>query len=82
MASCLGCGGLQPEAKLLHDCYPPSKALATAGPDFKPLSSDLSKLTYRCTNQSSKLAKVGEELDKRVAKEAVKSTGGYAKSRA
>ena len=82
MSSCFGCGGLQPEVKLLNDCYPPSKQLLAAGPEFKPLSSDLSKLTYRCTNQSSKLAKVGEELEKRVQKEAGRSSGGYAKSRA
>ena len=82
MASCFGCGGLQPEVKLLNDCYPPPKQLLASAPDYKPLSSDLSKLTYRCTNQSSKLAKVGEELDRRVAKEAARSTGVYAKSRA
>jgi hypothetical protein len=81
--SCFGCfGGLQPEAKLLNDCYPPPKALLTSGPEYKPLSSDLSKLTYRCLNQSSKLAKVGEELEKRVAREAARSTAGHAKSRA
>lgn len=82
MSGCFGCGGLQPEVKLLNDCYPPSKALLTSGPEYKPLSSDLSKLTYRCTNQSSKLAKVGEELEKRVQKEVGRTNGGYAKSRA
>ncbi|ORY35419.1 hypothetical protein BCR39DRAFT_509555 [Naematelia encephala] len=79
---CLPCTGLQPEAQLLSDCYPPPKALIASGPDFKPLSSELSKLLYRCTNQSSKLAKVGEELEKRALKESVRSSGGYQKSRA
>ena len=76
------CFGTLQEAQLVRDCYPPSKVILTSGPDFKPLSSDLSKLTYRCTNQSSRLAKVGEELEKRVVKEAGRSSGGYAKSRA
>ena len=77
-----GCFPAVQEITLINDCYPPSKALISSGPDYKPLSSDLSKLVYRCTNQSSKLVKVGEELDKRVAKEVTRSSGGYQKSRA
>ena len=79
---CLPCYGLSPDAKLLDDCYPPPKQLLAAEPDYRPLSSDLGKLTYRCNNSPSKLRGIGEELEKRVTKEAVKSTGGYSKSRA
>ena len=79
---CIPCTGLQPEVKLLNDCYPPPKQLVSAGPDYRPLSSDLGKLTYRCVNRSSTLAKVGEALEKRVNKEAMRSTGGYPKYRA
>ncbi|OCF37807.1 protein EFR3 [Kwoniella heveanensis BCC8398] len=79
---CIPCTNLQPEVAHLNACYPPSKALLTAGPDYRPLSQDLSKLTYFATNKPSKLAKIGEELEKRVNKEAARSTGGYPKYRA
>ncbi|WVF72663.1 hypothetical protein IAT40_007481 [Kwoniella sp. CBS 6097] len=79
---CIPCTNLQPEVAHLNACYPPSKALLTAGPDYRPLSQDLSKLTYFATNKPSKLAKIGEELEKRVSKEATRSTGGYPKYRA
>ncbi|WVR07413.1 hypothetical protein IAU60_004454 [Kwoniella sp. DSM 27419] len=79
---CFPCNNLQPEVAHLNACYPPPKALATAGPDYRPMSQDLSKLTYFATNKPSKLAKIGEELEKRVTKEATRSTGGYPKSRA
>ncbi|WVQ99870.1 hypothetical protein IAU59_007013 [Kwoniella sp. CBS 9459] len=79
---CIPCTNLQPEVANLNACYPPSKALLTAGPDYRPLSQDLSKLTYFATNKPSKLAKIGEELETRVNKEATRSTGGYPKYRA
>jgi hypothetical protein len=79
---CIPCYGLSPDAKLLNDCYPLPKQLLAAEPDYRPLSSDLGKLTYRCNNSPSKLRGIGEELEKRVGKEAVKSSGGYPKSRA
>lgn len=81
MSSCLPWSKLRPEVKLLNDCYPPPKQLVQSGPDYRPLSQDLSKLTYSCRNRSSYLPKVGEELEKRVAKETTRSTGGYPKSR-
>ncbi|ODO06619.1 hypothetical protein I350_03976 [Cryptococcus amylolentus CBS 6273] len=79
---CLPCTNLQPEVQHLNACYPPSKALLTAGPEFRPLAQDLSKLTYFATNKPSKLAKIGEELEKRVIKESQRSSQGYPKYRA
>ncbi|WVW85749.1 hypothetical protein I302_107787 [Kwoniella bestiolae CBS 10118] len=79
---CLPCTNLQPEVAHLNACYPPSKALLTSGPEYRPLSQDLSKLTYFATNKPSKLAKIGEELEKRINKESTRSTGGYPKYRA
>ncbi|WWC71678.1 uncharacterized protein I206_105636 [Kwoniella pini CBS 10737] len=79
---CIPCTTLQPEVSHLNACYPPSKALSTSGPEYRPLSQDLSKLTYFATNKPSKLAKIGEELEKRIAKESTRSTGGYPKYRA
>ncbi|WWC63173.1 uncharacterized protein I303_105773 [Kwoniella dejecticola CBS 10117] len=79
---CIPCTTLQPEVSHLNACYPPSKALLTSGPEYRPLSQDLSKLTYFATNKPSKLAKIGEELEKRIAKESTRSTEGYPKYRA
>ncbi|CAK9782783.1 unnamed protein product [Cutaneotrichosporon oleaginosum] len=76
------CTQLNPEIAALHDCYPPSKDLVKSGPEFMPMSQDMSKLTYYAKNKPSSLAKIGDELEKRVVKEAKASTGGYAKSRA
>ena len=79
---CFCCGNLNPEVKALNDCYPPPKDLVKAGPKYQPLSQDLSKLTYHATNKPSSLAKIGDDLERRVGKEARGSTGGYPKSRA
>ncbi|KAK6910623.1 hypothetical protein I203_104655 [Kwoniella mangroviensis CBS 8507] len=79
---CIPCTNLQPEVAHLNACYPPSKALLTSGPEYRPLSQDLSKLTYFATNKPSKLARIGEELEKRISKESTRSSGGYAKYRA
>ena len=79
---CIPCGKLTPALSHLNECYPPSKQLVAAGPDYKPLSQDLSKLVYFAVNKPSQLAKIGEELEKRVSKETRGSSGGYAKSRA
>ncbi|WRT68287.1 uncharacterized protein IL334_005263 [Kwoniella shivajii] len=79
---CFPCTTLQPEVSHLNACYPPSKALITSGPEYRPLSQDLSKLLYFATNKPSKLANIGEELEKRINKESIKSTGGYPKYRA
>lgn len=82
MSGCLPCTKLRPELSLLNECYPPPKALLQAGPDYRPLSQDLSKLTYSAKNKSSLLPKIGDELEKRVVKEAARSTGGYTRYRA
>ncbi|OXG16946.1 protein EFR3 [Cryptococcus neoformans Tu401-1] len=79
---CFPCRTLQPEVAHLKACYPPSKALLTAGPEYRPLSQDLSKLTYFATNKPSKLAKIGEELEKRVAQESTRASSGNHKYRA
>ncbi|BEI81965.1 hypothetical protein CcaverHIS002_0211250 [Cutaneotrichosporon cavernicola] len=80
---CLGCcTQLNPEIAALQDCYPPSKDLVKSSPEFMPMSQDMSKLTYYAKNKPSSLAKIGDELEKRVVKEAKASTGGYPKSRA
>lgn len=79
---CLPCMALNPEVTALNDCYPPPKELVKAAPEFQPLSQDLSKLTYTATNKPSSLAKIGDELEKRVTREAKGSSGGYPKSRA
>lgn len=79
---CLPCGQLNHEVSALRDCYPKSKDLVKSGPDFMPLSQDTSKLTYLAKNKPSSLAKIGDELEKRVRKEAMRSSGGYPKYRA
>jgi hypothetical protein len=80
---CNPCGGsLHPAVSNLENCYPPSKGLLAAGPEFKPLNQDLSKLLYFASNKPSQTARIGEELEKRVVKEARASAGGYQKSRA
>jgi len=79
---CLPCTRLSQELTALNDCYPPSKELVKAGPEYQPLSQDLGKLKYIATNKPSSLAKIGDELEKRVNKEAKGSSGGYPKSRA
>lgn len=79
---CIPCRTLQPEVIHLKACYPPPKALLTAGPEYRPLSQDLSKLTYFATNKPSKLAKIGEELEKRVTLESARASSGNHKYRA
>lgn len=79
---CLPCMQLNPSLQILNECYPPPKDLLKSGPEFMPLSQDTSKLTYYATNKPSSLGKIGDELERRIAKEARASTGGYPKSRA
>ncbi|GMK59125.1 hypothetical protein CspeluHIS016_0701400 [Cutaneotrichosporon spelunceum] len=80
---CLGCcTQLNPEIAALRDCYPPSKDLVKSGPEYMPMSQDMSKLTYYAKNKPSSLAQIGDELEKRIVKEAKASTAGYPKGRA
>lgn len=82
MVSCIPCGGDTSARSNLNSCYPHSKELVAAGPDYKPLSQELSKLVSFARSKPSQLTKIGEELESRISKEARGSTGGYAKSRA
>ncbi|KAJ7276546.1 hypothetical protein B0H12DRAFT_1207702 [Mycena haematopus] len=68
--------------QLLNTCYPPSSALLTAGPDYSPNSQELSRLTYYASNHPSKLAKLGNELEKRVKVESRKAQSGNLRTRA
>lgn len=82
MVGCLPCGKPTSAHSHLAECYPPSKQLVAAGPDFKPLTQDLSKLVYFASNEPSQLGRIGQELESRVIKETKSSTGGYSKYRA
>lgn len=86
------CAPLAEESRLLRDCYPPKKQLpsgpsspsgpATSLEDYKPLSQELSKMTYFATNKPGKLNALARELETRVKKEAKETQAGYPKSRA
>lgn len=86
------CAPLAEETRLLADCYPPKKqlpsstsfnpALPSAGIDtVKPLSQELSRLTYYAANKPGKLRRIGEELEARVAKHTRAAKAGNGKER-
>ena len=86
------CAPLAEETRLLTDCYPPKKqlpsstsfnpALPSAGLDtVKPLSQELSRLTYYAANKPGKLRKIGEELEARVTKHTRAAKAGNGKGR-
>ena len=68
--------------QLISACYPPSSALLSAGPDYRPNSQELSRLTYYATNHPGKLAKISGELQKRAVSDARKAQSGNARARA
>ncbi|KAJ7684029.1 hypothetical protein B0H17DRAFT_1333101 [Mycena rosella] len=68
--------------QLLNSCYPPTSTFLTAGPDYSPNSQELSRLTYYASNNPSKLAKLGSELEKRVKAECRKAQSGNIRTRA
>lgn len=68
--------------QLVAACYPPSAALLTAGPEYKPNAQELSRLTYYASNRPGKIAKLGSELEKRALGDARKASSGNMKSRA
>ena len=68
--------------QLVAACYPPSSALPTSGPDYKPNPQELSKLTYYASNRPGKIAKLGSELEKRVLADARKAKSGNVRARA
>ncbi|EPQ29318.1 uncharacterized protein PFL1_03073 [Pseudozyma flocculosa PF-1] len=64
--------------KLIEECYPVPKALATSGPEYRPNSNELSRLAYYATNKPAKLAKVGAVLEARAATDARAAKGSGA----
>ena len=68
--------------QLINACYPPSSALSTSGPDYRPNTQELSRLTYYASNRSGKLNKLGSELLKRVKLECRKAQSGSVRMRA
>ncbi|KAL4076113.1 hypothetical protein J3A83DRAFT_4089467 [Scleroderma citrinum] len=67
---------------LIGACYPPSSALLAAGPDYRPNSQELSRLTYYVANHPGKIHKVGSELEKRVKADCSKAAAGNSRARA
>ncbi|OCB87558.1 hypothetical protein A7U60_g5464 [Sanghuangporus baumii] len=51
--------------QLIAACYPPSSALLTSGPEYKPNSQELSRLTYYASNRPGKIAKLGNRVKSR-----------------
>ena len=68
--------------QLISACYPPSAALITSGPDYRPNAQELSRLTYYAANTPGKIHKLGSELEKRIRGECRKAQGGNSRSRA
>ncbi|KAL0067573.1 plasma membrane localization protein [Marasmius tenuissimus] len=68
--------------QLLNSCYPPTSALLTSGPDYSPNSQELSRLTYYASNHPDKIAKLGNELEKRLRTECRKAQTGNLRARA
>jgi hypothetical protein len=82
------CFPVSHEANLLKSCYPPAKQLpatsATIAQDdseYKPLSQELSRLTYYASNKPGKLNKLAEELEERVTREVKRAEAGYPRYR-
>ncbi|KIJ20294.1 hypothetical protein PAXINDRAFT_126974 [Paxillus involutus ATCC 200175] len=67
---------------LVAACYPPSSALPSAGPDYRPNTQELSRLTYYATNHPGKIHKVGAELEKHAKSECTKTLKGNPRARA
>jgi hypothetical protein len=68
--------------QLIAACYPPSSTLTTSGPDYRPNTQELSRLTYYASNHPGKLTKLGSELLKRVKTESRKAQSGNLRMRA
>ena len=79
--SCGPCFKLHPAIHHLDDCYPPTKQLETEKGDPRPLQDELAKFLYHARNHPNQLSQIGKELERRIAKQASSSTGGYAKYR-
>lgn len=68
--------------QLITACYPPSAALLTSAPEYRPNAQELSRLTYYAANRPGKINKLGGELEKRIKTEIKKAKAGNARSRA
>ncbi|KIO30259.1 hypothetical protein M407DRAFT_20723 [Tulasnella calospora MUT 4182] len=66
--------------RLIDACYP--AAPLAAGPQYRPNSQELSRLTYYGSNRPGKLHKLSEELEKRAKNQARRAQAGNAKFRA
>ncbi|KAG8956624.1 plasma membrane localization protein [Tulasnella sp. 424] len=66
--------------RLIDACYP--AAPLAAGPQFRPNSQELSRLTYYGSNRPGKLHKLSEELEKRAKNQARRAQAGNAKFKA
>jgi hypothetical protein len=68
--------------RLIQACYPPASAILASAPEYNPNSQELSRLTYYASNHAAKLAKVGNELEKRAKLEASRARSGNARAKA
>ncbi|EKM59162.1 uncharacterized protein PHACADRAFT_181156 [Phanerochaete carnosa HHB-10118-sp] len=67
--------------QLISACYPPNAALLTAGPDYRPNSQELSRMTYYASNRPGKINKLASELEKRVRLDSRKAKAGNIRAR-
>ncbi|KAJ3551342.1 hypothetical protein NM688_g4760 [Phlebia brevispora] len=68
--------------QLISACYPPNAALVTAGPEYRPNSQELSRMTYYASNRPGKIHKLASELEKRVRLDCRKAKAGNIRARA
>ncbi|KAI0347191.1 hypothetical protein BDW22DRAFT_1351558 [Trametopsis cervina] len=68
--------------QLISACYPPNAALLTSGPDYRPNSQELSRMTYYASNRPGKINKLAGELERRVKVDSRKAKSGNIRSRA
>ncbi|KAK7695970.1 hypothetical protein QCA50_000609 [Cerrena zonata] len=68
--------------QLIAACYPPNAALLTSGPEYRPNSQELSRLTYYASNRPGKINKLAGELEKRVKVDCKKAQAGNIRARA
>ncbi|KAG9015883.1 plasma membrane localization protein [Tulasnella sp. 427] len=66
--------------RLIDACYP--AAPLAAGPQYRPNSQELSRLTYYGSNRPGKLHKLSDELEKRAKNQARRAQAGNAKLKA
>ena len=67
--------------QLISACYPPNAALLTAGPEYRPNSQELSRMTYYASNRPGKINKLASELEKRARLDSRKAKAGNIRAR-